>query len=642
LSHKKCFIFIFHIQRLNRLEISWQEQGEGGMQQSERTDTSTGTSAAENKQTGVGGVIAGIWSVISPYRGRIIGALAFLILAKVATVMVPLVLKRIIDLLSRPEQVMVLPVFLLAGYAVLRFSSTLFNELRDLLFSRVTQRTVATYAFNVFSHLHKLGARFHAQRRIGGLLPDIDRGTNGIAFLLGVALFTIVPTIIEIGLVLGIMTARYSNWYAGIILMTFIVYAGFTLYFTARRAIFQRRVNRLDSSAKSRLTDSLINYDTVKYFTSEEVEEQRFRQIMGQWTEAAVANQKALFALHVGQSAIIACGVAGIMLLAGRDVMARGMTVGDLVLINAYVLQVCLPLNALGFVYREARDAWVNAERLFQLLRERPEIEESPSIPALQPRQGEVVFENVSFHYEPQRPILRDVSFRIPPGHTLAVVGGSGSGKSTLARLLLRFYNPSAGRIVVDGQDVSGVSAGSLRKIIGVVPQDTVLFNDSVGYNIAYGKAGASMEETVAAAKSAHIHELIESLPEKYDTPVGERGVKLSGGEKQRIAVARAILKNPPILIFDEATSALDSQSEHAIQKELDRLSVNRTTLIIAHRLSTIVDADEILVLERGRVVERGTHPDLLQRKGMYARLWMLQQRAQQSEMRTRETDRQA
>jgi ATP-binding cassette subfamily B protein len=587
------------------------------------------------------GVVAGIWRVVSPYRGRIAGALAFLILAKVATVLVPLLLKQIIDLLSRPEQVAVLPVVLLAGYAVLRFSSTLFNELRDLLFSRVTQRTVATYAFNVFSHLHKLGSRFHAQRHIGGLLPDIDRGTNGIAFLLGVALFTIVPTVLEIGLVVGILTSRYSNWYAAIIAMTFVVYAGFTLYFTSRRAIFQRRVNRLDSGAKSRLTDSLINYDTVKYFTSEAVEERRFQDIMGQWTEAAVSNQKALFVLHVGQSAIIACGVAAIMLLAGQGVLQGGMTVGDLVLINAYVLQVCLPLNALGFVYREARDAWVNAERLFQLLRERPEIEEPAGMPVLQPRQAEVIFEEVSFHYEPERPILKNISFRIPSGHTLAVVGGSGSGKSTLARLLLRFYAPTAGRILVDEQDVSTVSAGSVRKIIGVVPQDTILFNDTIAYNIAYGREGASLEDTIAAAKAAHVHELIESLPEKYDAPVGERGVKLSGGEKQRIAVARAILKNPPILIFDEATSALDSQSEHAIQQELNRLSVDRTTLIIAHRLSTIVHADEILVLERGRVIERGTHLELLDRKGMYARLWTLQQRAQQSEQKTRQADRQ-
>jgi ATP-binding cassette subfamily B protein len=569
---------------------------------------------------------AGLWQVVSPYRGRVAAALVFLIVAKVATVLVPLVLKQIIDVLSRPEQVAMLPVYLLAGYAFLRFSGTLFNELRDLAFSRVTQRTVATYAHRVFTHLHHLSARFHAERHIGGLLPDIDRGTNGIAFLLGVGLFTVVPTLLEIGFVLAILMARYSFWYSGIILICFMVYSGFTLFFTSRRAIFQRRVNRLDSTAKSKLTDSLINYETVKYFTNEAAEEQHFARIMGQWTEAAVANQKALFALHVGQSAIIAMGVAGIMLLAGQDVMARHMTVGDLVLINAYVLQVCLPLNALGFVYREARDAWVNAERLFQLLRQRPEKEEPPGMPELRLQRGEVVFEDVSFHYEPQRPILHRVSFRIPAGHTVAVVGGSGSGKSTLARLLLRFYEPAAGRIMIDGQDIASVTSDSVRRVIGMVPQDTVLFNDTIGYNIGYGRSGATHAEVVAAARAAHIHDMIDALPAKYDTPVGERGVKISGGEKQRIAVARTILKNPPILIFDEATSALDSQSEHAIQQELDRLSVDRTTLIIAHRLSTIVRADEIVVLERGRLMERGTHADLLRRNGIYARLWQLQQ----------------
>lgn len=577
-------------------------------------------------QTEKQSVLAGLWQVIAPYRRRIAAALAFLVIAKIATVLVPLVLKQIIDVLSRPEEVAMLPAYLLAGYAFLRFSSTLFNELRDLVFSRVTQRTVATYAHRVFTHLHQLGARFHAQRQIGGLLPDIDRGTNGIAFLLGVGLFTIVPTLIEIGLVLAILMTRYDFWYSGIILITFLVYSGFTLFFTARRTIYQRRVNKLDSSAKTTLTDSLINYETVKYFTSEAVESRRFAHIMGQWTDAAVSNQKALFALHVGQSGIIAMGVAGIMLLAGQGVLARSMTVGDLVLINAYVLQVCLPLNALGFVYREARDAWVNAERLFQLLRERPEKDEPAGVPPLQAQHGEVVFDNVSFHYEPQRSILRGVSFRIPAGHTVAIVGGSGSGKSTMARLLLRFYEPTGGRILIDGQDIGMVTGDSVRRIIGVVPQDTVLFNDTIGYNIAYGRAGATREETVGAARAAQLHELIESLPDKYDTPVGERGVKISGGERQRIAVARAVLKNPPILVFDEATSALDSHSEHLIQQELDRLSANRTTLIIAHRLSTIVRADEIIVLECGQVAERGTHAELLRKNGLYARLWQLQQ----------------
>jgi ATP-binding cassette subfamily B protein len=577
-------------------------------------------------------ILRDLWRVVSSYRWRILGAMSFLVLAKVASVAVPLVLKRIVDALSRPEQVAALPIFLLAGYAVLRFSSTLFNELRDLLFSRVTQRTVATYALGVFTHLHALGARFHARRRLGGLLPDIDRGTNGIAFLLGVGLFTIVPTLIEIGLVLAIVSARYSIWYTVIISVTFLLYTGFTVVFTSRRTIHQRRVNRLDTNAKGRLADSLINYDAVKYFTNEDLEAQRFHSIMERWTGAVIDNQKALFVLHVGQSAIIALGVAAVMLTAGHDTLAGRTTVGDLVLINAFMLQVCLPLNALGFVYREARDALVNAEKLFELLHERPEIQEPPGLPALEVSKADVEFDHVSFQYDQGRQILSDVSFRIPSGHTVAVVGGSGSGKSTLARLLLRFYDVSGGRITIDGQDIRRVSSASLRSVIGVVPQDTVLFNDTIAYNIAYGRKGAGPEDIIAVAKAAHIHDFINSLPEKYETTVGERGVKLSGGEKQRIALARAMLKNPPVLIFDEATSALDSQSERAIQSEMDRLSRGRTSLVIAHRLSTVIAADQILVLDRGRIVERGTHAALLAEDGVYARLWQLQQRAEKKE----------
>jgi ATP-binding cassette subfamily B protein len=566
--------------------------------------------------------------VLLQYRWRILLALLCLITAKVATVAVPLLLKRIIDAFSVPAELARLPLYLLAGYALLRFLSTLFNELRDLLFARVTLRTVATYAEKTFAHLHALSAGFHARRQLGGLLPDIDRGTAGIAFLLGVGLFTIVPTLIEIGLVLAVMLSRYSAWYALIIVLMFVAYAGFTLVFTARRVIYQRRVNKLDSGAKSQLADSLINYDTIKYFANEALETRRFRSLMTSWQKAAMGNQRALFTLHVGQSAVIGAGVAAIMLLAGEDVWRGGMSVGDLVLINAYALQVCLPLNALGFVYREARDAWVNAERLFQLLREQPDIPDAPALPRLRPKAGDVVFEHLSFHYDPARPILRDVSFRIRSGHTVAVVGRSGSGKSTLARLLLRLYAPTGGRILIDGQDLSTLSPGSVREAIGVVPQETALFNETIGYNIAYGRVGSSMEDVVAASKAAHVHELIAALPAQYDTAVGERGVKLSGGEKQRIAIARAILKNPPILIFDEATSALDSDSEHAIQQELDRLARDRTTLIIAHRLSTIVGAHEIIVMDRGRIAERGNHKDLLRRGGLYAHLWLLQQRA--------------
>ncbi len=570
---------------------------------------------------------AELWQVLGRHRWRIVAAVVLLLLAKLATVAVPLLLKRIIDAFSQASLPATLPLYLLVGYALLRFSSTLFNEWRDLLFVRVTLEAVAAYAQKTFSHLHALGPRFHARRKLGSLLPDIDRGTSGIAFLLGVGLFTIVPTLVEIGLVLAIMLSRYAAGFAGIILVTFLVYAGFTLVFTARRVVYQRRVNKLDSTAKGRLADSLINYDTVKYFSGEAREALRFAAIMGDWQEAGRANQRALFTLHVGQSAVIALGVAAIMVLAGQAVLARSMSVGDLILINAYALQVCLPLNALGFVYREARDAWVNAERLFELLRERPEILDPPGAPPLRPGRGEVVFEHVSFHYEPARPVLVDVSLRIAPGTTLAVVGRSGSGKSTLARLLLRYYDPANGRILVDGQDIRQCASASVRMAIGVVPQETALFNDTIGNNIAYGRSGSSREDVVAACRAAHLHEVIDSLPDKYDTPVGERGVNLSGGEKQRIAIARAVLKNPTILIFDEATSALDADSEHAITRELDRLSQDRTTLVIAHRLSTIVNAHTIVVMDRGRIVEQGTHAELLRRKGAYARLWLLQQR---------------
>jgi len=571
--------------------------------------------------------VADLWQLMRRYRWRVGASLALLLVAKVATVAVPLVLKRIIDAFPEGHLPARLPAYLLVGYALLRFSATLFNEWRDLIFARVTQSTVAAYAEQVFAHLHALGPRFHARRQVGSLLPDIDRGTSGIAYLLGVGLFTIVPTLVEIGLVLAVMLGRYAPGFSLAIGVTFLLYTGFTLAFTARRVLWQRRVNKLDSRAKGQLADSLINYETVKMFTGEAVEAARFAAIMARWREAAIANQRALFLLHVGQSAIIALGVGATMLLAGQAVMRGRMSVGDLVLVNAYVLQVCLPLNALGFVYRESRDAWVNAERLFALLGQRPEIEPEAGLPPLRPGAGEVVFENVRFGYEPGRPVLDGVDLRIAPGTTLAVVGRSGSGKSTLARLLLRLFDPDDGRILVDGQDIRLCDAASVRRAIAVVPQETALFNDSVGHNIAYARAGATPEQVEAAARAAQLHDTIAALPKGYDTQAGERGAMFSGGERQRVGIARAILKDAPILVFDEATSALDADAEHAIVCELERMARGRTTLIVAHRLSTIVDADAIAVMERGRIVEQGRHADLLAAGGRYARLWRLQQR---------------
>jgi ATP-binding cassette subfamily B protein len=577
-------------------------------------------------------VIRTLVAAVMQYRQRTLLALVLVLAAKLVTVAVPAALKGIIDRLSIPETPLMLPVFLLLSYAALRFLGTLFGEIRDLVFVRVTQNTVASFLQRAFSHLHQLSARFHATRHTGALTRDVERGTAGIAFLLGVALFTVVPTLVEIIAIVAIMTLNYSNWFTLIILGTFAVYTLFTVAFTARREIYQRAMNELDSNANSRMVDSLLNYETVKYYTHEKFESARFGNVLGQWVEVGVRNQHALFALHVGQSGVIAVGVACVMLLAGQSVVRGTMTVGDLVMINAYVIQVCLPLNSLGFVFRQARDAIVNAEKLFRLMEQRPEVDDQPDLPQLTVERGEISFENVNFSYDGMRPILSDVSFTIPPGKTVAVVGGSGSGKSTLVRLLFRFYESASGRISVDGQDIREVSQASLRNAIGIVPQDTIMFNDSIAYNIAYGREGATLSEVMEAAKAAHVHDFISSLPQQYDTQVGERGVKLSGGEKQRIAIARALLKNPPIMVFDEATAALDTRSERAIQVQLDRLANQRTTLVIAHRLTTVVDADEILVLEHGRVVERGTHNALMRSKGLYAQMWQLQRQQRELE----------
>ncbi len=560
------------------------------------------------------------------FKGRTALALALLVLAKLANVAVPLVLKEIIDAMNKPDAMLVVPVFLVVGYGLLRLFSTLFGELRDAVFAKVTQRAIRRVALKVFDHLHSLSLRFHLERQTGGVSRDIERGTKGISFLLNFMLFNILPTLLEIGLVAAILFGKYSPWFAVITLVTLVVYIVFTLFFTEWRMVFRRTMNDMDSKANTRAIDSLLNYETVKYFGNERYEAQRYDEHMGKWEIAAVRNLNSLAVLNAGQSIIIAIGVTALMLLAADGVAKGSMTLGDLVLVNVFMLQLYMPLHFLGFVYREIKNSLADMEKMFRLLDEHREIEDAPDAVPLRQDKAAVRFDQVGFAYDPERQILSDVSFDIPPGHIVAVVGASGAGKSTLSRLLFRFYDVGAGRILIDGQDIRKVTQASLRAGIGIVPQDTVLFNDSIYYNIAYGRPDATREEVLQAARSAHIHAFIESLPQGYDTKVGERGLKLSGGEKQRVAIARAILKNPAILIFDEATSALDSKSEKAIQDELRVVARNRTTLVIAHRLSTIVDAQQILVMDKGRIVERGTHRELLARQGMYAQMWALQQ----------------
>ena len=560
------------------------------------------------------------------FRGRVTLALTLLISAKFANVAVPLVLKEIVDSLSKPKAVLVLPAIFLLAYGLLRFASTFLGELRDAVFAKVTQRAIRRVASKVFCHLHELSLRFHLERQTGGVSRDIERGTNGIRLLLNFMLFNIIPTLVEIGLVAAILLAKYDVWFAIIIFITLIFYVAFTLVITEWRMVFRRTMNDMDSKANTRAIDSLINYETVKYFSNERFEAERYDESLKVWETAAVRNQTSLAALNAGQSLIVAIGVTLLMFLAAQHVTQGTMTIGDLVLVNVFMIQLYLPLHFLGFVYREIKHSLADMEKMFTLLEQNTEVQDKPDAGLLQVNGGVVRFEHVNFTYDAQRPILFDLSFEIPAGRKLAVVGSSGAGKSTLSRLLFRFYDVSSGRILIDGQDIRDVTQASLRAAIGIVPQDTVLFNDTIYYNIAYGRPGARREEIIQAAKHAHIHHFIESLPNKYESTVGERGLKLSGGEKQRVAIARAILKNPHILIFDEATSALDSKSEKAIQAELKEISENRTTLVIAHRLSTIVDADQILVLDHGRIVESGTHQDLLGQNGVYAHMWSLQQ----------------
>ncbi|HEY5995253.1 MAG TPA: ABC transporter ATP-binding protein/permease [Gallionellaceae bacterium] len=565
------------------------------------------------------------------FKGRVFFALALLVLAKVANVAVPLIFKQIVDQLGQPQAMLLVPVFLVVAYGVLRAFSTLLGELRDAVFAKVTQRAIRRVALKVFAHMHSLSLRFHLERQTGGVSRDIERGTRGIGFLLNFMLFNILPTLLEIGLVAIILFSKYSPWFAVITFITLALYVAFTLYITEWRMVFRRTMNDMDSKANTRAIDSLLNYETVKYFSNEAWEAKRYDEQLQHWEVAAVRNQTSLAALNAGQSAIIAIGVTALMLLAADGVVKGTMTIGDLVLVNMYMLQLYMPLHFLGFVYREIKNSLADMEKMFRLLDEHREIQDAPDARPLLPGRAAISFQQVAFAYNTERQILHDVSFEVPAGHTVAVVGASGAGKSTLSRLLFRFYDVDAGRILIEGQDIRSVTQASLRAAIGIVPQDTVLFNDTIYYNIVYGRPGATREEVIQAAQSAHIHSFIESLPQGYDTMVGERGLKLSGGEKQRVAIARAILKDPPILIFDEATSALDSHSEKAIQAELRGIAQNRTTLVIAHRLSTVVDAQQILVMDKGRIVERGTHRELLVQQGVYAKMWALQQQEEQA-----------
>lgn len=570
------------------------------------------------------------WSLapyVWQYKGRVIGAFSLLVLAKLANVSVPLALKEIVDHLQDPGNALFLPLLFIVLYGLLRFGNTAFTELRDSIFARVLQRAMRGVIYDVFRQLHQQSLRFHLERRTGGLAADIERGARSIRFLINFSLFNIGPTLLEILMVAGVLFVKYDPWFGGITLLTLVVYIAFTVTVTNWRLKHRRAMNETDAQAQARAVDSLLNYETVKYFNNEAYEAKRLEDDLHAAEEAAVRSEISLALLNSGQAFIIACGVTAMMGLAAQGVAHKTMTIGDLVLVNAYLLQLFIPLNFLGTVYREIRNALTDMEKLFSILHRTPEIVDAPDAKPLQVTRGEVRFEAVQFAYDERRPILHDIDFTIPAGHKVAVVGSSGAGKSTLSRLLFRFYDVTGGRILIDGQDIRAVTQASLRAAIGMVPQDTVLFNDTLYHNLAYGRPDASREEVLEAARAAHLDTFIAALPDGYDTVVGERGLKLSGGEKQRVAIARAILKNPPILVFDEATSSLDSGTEKAIQNELARISENRTTLVIAHRLSTVVDADEILVLEAGRILERGSHDTLLARDGRYAEMWRLQLR---------------
>ena len=566
------------------------------------------------------------------YRWRVTLAIGFLVAAKVATVSVPVLLKQIVDLLApRAGEAAVLlavPLGLLVAYGALRLATTAFTELREFVFAKVTQRAVRTIALKVFGHLHALSLRFHLERQTGGLTRDIERGTRGISSLVSYTLYSILPTLVEISLVLGYLVLHYDVWFGAITGVALTCYIVYTVAVTEWRTEFRRSMNDLDSKANVRAIDSLLNYETVKYFGNEGFEARRYDESMQRWEHAAVRSQTSLSVLNVGQAAIISVAVTLMVWRATVGVVEGRMTIGDLVLVNAFMIQLYMPLNFLGVLYREIKQSLADMERLFQLLDANREVDDAPGAATLTLSGApELRFDRVSFSYDPSRPSLHELSFDVPAGTTTAVVGASGAGKSTLARLLFRFYDVTGGSITIDGRDLRSVTQSSLRAAIGIVPQDTVLFNDSLRYNVAYGKPGSSDADIEAAARAAQLEAFIASLPQGWETPVGERGLKLSGGEKQRVAIARMLLKNPPVLVLDEATSALDSRNEAAIQEALREVAAHRTTLVIAHRLSTIIDAHQILVLDAGRIVERGRHEELLERGGRYAELWAMQAR---------------
>jgi len=559
--------------------------------------------------------------------------------AKLANVFVPLLYKRGVDALgAAPNEVIVVPIALILAYGVARVLAQALGEVRDAIFAPVAQRAIRNLALEVFGHLHALSLRFHLERQTGGLSRVIERGTTGMDFLIRFMTFNILPTLVEIAMVGGILWHLYDWRFMAVTLAVIGGYIVFTITLSEWRIAFVRRMNDADTEANARAIDSLINYETVKYFGNEAHESRRYDVGRKRYETAAIRSARTLSLLNVGQGLIIAVGLAAIMIMAGDGVAAHTMTIGDFVAVNAFLLQLYAPLNMLGFAYREIRAALVSMEQMFGLLHVATEVSDKENAPALVVSGGEIVFDHVDFHYDKERPILHDVSFRVAPGNTVAIVGSSGAGKSTVSRILFRFYDVAAGSVRIDGQDIREVSQSSLRAAIGVVPQDTVLFNDTIYYNIAYGRPEASREEVEQAARLARIHDFIASLPKGYESAVGERGLKLSGGEKQRVAIARTILKDPRILLFDEATSALDTRTEQEIQNSLEEVSRGRTTVVIAHRLSTIINADEIVVLDRGRVAERGRHGELLAKAGLYADMWARQQEAAAAAERKVET----